>query len=56
VVTDALEINFEFDGTREELMEMHMAIAAAGIPVLWFREQKTDLYDVFMAVTEGKVQ
>ncbi len=56
VVADGLEINFEFDGTREQLIRLHADLVKAEIPVLWFREVETDLFDVFMAVTEGKVQ
>ena len=56
VVADGLEINFEFDGTREELIRLHTELVKSDIPLLWFREMETDLFDVFMAVTEGKVQ
>lgn len=56
VVADGLEVNFEFDGTREALVDLHAKLIHAGVPLLWFRELETDLMDVFMAVTEGKVQ
>jgi hypothetical protein len=56
VVADGLQISFEFKGTREDLADVHSGLTQAGVPVLFFRELETDLVDVFMAVTEGKVQ
>ena len=49
------DFRFEFGGTVDEIVELHASIVAAGIPLVWFREIRADLEDVFMTITRGEV-
>jgi len=49
------DFRFEFGGTMKEIVDLHSWLIASGIPVLWFREVRADLEDVFMTITKGEV-
>lgn len=49
------QIHFDFDGPLEDLAALAERIAAERLGLVEFAEEKTDLEDVFMRVTQGVV-
>jgi len=49
-------IEFEFDGGDDEQVQLVSRILAAGFPVLEFTAHSAGLEDLFIEITEGRVQ
>ncbi|MCA9939153.1 MAG: ABC transporter ATP-binding protein [Anaerolineales bacterium] len=49
-------IRFDFVGNDEALSELLVGMVNAGIPVIHFGEEQSDLEDIFLQVTQGLVQ
>jgi ABC-2 type transport system ATP-binding protein len=45
----------EFAGGIDEISAVHRSLIEGGVQILWFREQETDLEEVFLTVTKGEV-
>jgi ABC-2 type transport system ATP-binding protein len=49
------QLAVDFSGDDVQLSALSSALGAQGIPVVGFREDKADLEDVFMRITQGIV-
>ena len=49
-------MQFEFDGGDDAQVELIGRLVAAGFPMLEFTAHSADLEDVFIEITEGRVQ
>ncbi len=47
--------NVKFAGGNDAIMELNQAIVTAGVPLLFIREQETNLEEAFMKITTGAV-
>jgi len=45
----------EFAGGIEDVAAVHRALIRGGVQVIWFKEQETNLEEVFLRVTKGEV-
>jgi ABC-2 type transport system ATP-binding protein len=50
------EIQFEFDGGDQEQVQLIGRLVAAGFPVLEFSAHSAGLEDLFIEITEGRIQ
>jgi len=46
---------FEFEGSPEDVAELHRGLMQAGVLILWFQKVDVNLEEAFMKITEGKV-
>jgi ABC-2 type transport system ATP-binding protein len=49
-------LQFEFEGGDAEQVQLIARLVAAGIPVLEFTVHGADLEDLFIEITQGRVQ
>jgi ABC-type uncharacterized transport system ATPase subunit len=49
-------VAFDFEGSQEELADLLATLIAKNLQVVEFAARETDLEDVFLKLTEGKVQ
>ena len=49
-------ITFFFNGELSEIPELIAAMTREGLPLLWIQEQPLNLEEIFMQLTQGKVQ
>ena len=49
-------VQFEFDGGDDEQVQLVARLVAAGVPILEFSAHSADLEDLFIEITEGRVQ
>jgi len=48
-------IEFEFEGTQEELASLTGELVRSGVPLLWCRERDVSLEQAFLSITKGEV-
>jgi ABC-2 type transport system ATP-binding protein len=49
------EFKFEFVGNDEDVVNLHRELVRLDVPVLWMSEEKADLEEAFMKITQGLV-
>lgn len=49
------EYKFEFVGNDEDVVNLHRELVRQDVPVLWMSEEKADLEEAFMKITQGLV-
>ena len=49
-------VSFDFTGEEEELAELLTRAVAAGLRVVEWRQRETDLEEIFMRTTRGRLQ
>ena len=54
IYENALDVEFDFDGTDDDLANILKRLVTEGIPILAFREKEGNLEEVFMQVTGGE--
>lgn len=53
IVSEKQTVHFLYKGTNDDQLALLQKAVAAGLPVLAFTEEETDLEDVFMEITKG---
>jgi hypothetical protein len=49
------QFRFEFQGSDQEVADLHRELIAQGVSLLWFKDIEANLEEVFMTITKGVV-